>query len=118
MANWEEIRVKVGNAAKKTAKKTEELAHITAKYVKLKALDTKISGKYEELGRYTYKQIKNEVSQAEKISLVISEIDALRAQRSTLKEEIEADKKKRTEEKAEENSEPVAEETDSGETEI
>ncbi len=122
MANWDEIRVKVGNAAKKTAKKTEEIAQITAKYVKLKALDAKLSGKYEELGRYTYKQIKNEVSQAEKISLVITEIDALRVQRKTLKEEIEADKKKRAEakaaEKTENGAEPVAEETDEKDAEI
>ena len=104
MANWNEIRVKVGNAASKAAKKTEEIAHTTAKYVKLKSLDSKISAKFEVLGKLTYKQIKDEESQAERIARVIDEIDSLRAQRKALKEEIEADKQRRAEEKAAEKA--------------
>ena len=100
MANWEEIRVKVGKAANKAAKKTEELAQSTAKHVKLKSLEHKLSSKYEDLGRLTYKQIKDEVSQAEKISRIIEDIDFLRVQIKNLKAEIEEDKKRRAEEKA------------------
>ena len=100
MANWNEIRAKVGNAASKAAKKTEEIAQTTAKYVKLKSLDSKISSKFEVLGKLTYKQIKDEESQAERIARVIDEIDSLRAQRKALKDEIEADKQRRADEKA------------------
>lgn len=115
MANWDEIKVKIGNAANKAIKKTEELADSASKHIKLKAMDGKLSEKYESLGRLTYKQLKSGESQAEKISGVIDEIDSLRVQRKALHDEIEADKKKRAEEKAakaETCTEEAAEETD------
>ncbi len=99
MAEWEKFRETMGSVANKAAKKTEELAQSTAKYIRLKTMDAKLSSKYETLGRLTYKQIKEEVSQAERISRVIEEIDSLRAQRKALKAEIEADKQKRAEER-------------------
>ncbi len=99
MAEWEKFRETVGKAANKAAKKTEEIAQSTAKYIKLKSLDSKLSSKYEELGRLTYKQMKEEVSQAERIARAIDELDTLRAQRRALKAEIEADKQKRAEAK-------------------
>ncbi len=101
MANWEEIRTNVEKTACKAAKKTEELAKSTAKYVKLKSFDSKISSKYEELGRLTYKQIKDEISQADKIAKVMGEIDGLIAKRNALKEEIDAEKERRKAEKEE-----------------
>ena len=100
MANWKEIRTQAGKTANKAIKKTGEIADSASKYVKLKIYDTKLSSKYEELGRLTYKQIKTETSMAERISGVIDEIDTLRIQRKALKEEIEADKRRRAEEKA------------------
>ncbi len=100
MAEWEKFCETMGKAANKAAKKTEELAQGTAKYIRLKSLDSKISVKYEELGRLTYKQIKEDVSQAERISRTIDELDRLRIQRKALKNEIEADQEKRRAEKA------------------
>ena len=100
MANWQEIKGKLGKAAETAVKKTGELADSAAKHVKLKALDGKLSGKYEKLGRLTYKQLKSGESQAEDISKAVEEIDSLRAQRKALSDEIEADKKRRSEAKS------------------
>ena len=100
MANWDNIKVKVGKAASTAAKKTGELADTASKYVKLKAVDVKLSSKYESLGRLTYKQLKNGGSQAQKISEVIEQIDSLNEQRKAIKDEIEAEKQRRAEEKA------------------
>lgn len=99
MANWDEFCDKLGKAANKAVKKTEELADSASKFVKLKALDSKISSKYEELGRLTYKQLKSGESEAEGIAKVIEEIDSLRDRRKALHDEIEADKQRKAEEK-------------------
>ena len=100
MANWNDIKVKVGKAANTAAKKTGEIADTASKYVKLKSVDVKLSSKYESLGRLTYKQLKNGGSQAQSISAVIEEIDALNEQRKAIKAEIEAEKQRRAEAKA------------------
>ena len=98
--NWNEFCDKAGKAANKAVKKAEEIADSASKYVKLKALDSRLASKYEDLGRLTYKQLKSGESEAEKISTVIEDIDSLRERRKALNEEIEADKKRRAEEKA------------------
>lgn len=100
MANWEEIKSKIGRATNKALKKTEELADSASKHIKLKTVDGKLASKYEALGRLTYKQLKCGETQAEKISCVIEEIDSLRVQRKAIADEIEEDKRKRAEEKA------------------
>lgn len=101
MADWDEIKSQIGKAANKAVKKTGEIADIASKQIKLKTYDAKLSSKYESLGRLTYKQIKCGESQAERISNVITEIDDLRVKRSQLADEIEADKVRRAEERAE-----------------
>lgn len=103
MATWKEICTQAEKTANKAIKVTGEIADSASKYVKLKIYDSKLSARYEELGRLTYKQIKTEKSMAEKISGVIDEIDTLRIQRQVLKEDIEEDKRKRAEEKAKSN---------------
>lgn len=95
MANWNEIKSGVGNAANKTLKIAGELADIATLNIKLKAMSVKLSGKFEKLGRLTYKQLKTETSYAEEISTVITEIDNLREDIKTLKNDIEKAKKER-----------------------
>ncbi len=109
MADWNELKTKITDVANKAVKKTGEVVDIASKNVKLKMLDSKISSKYEDLGRLTYKQLKNEVSQAEKIAEVVAEIDTLRADRKALKEEIEAEKQRRAEAKEEAKAQAKAE---------
>ena len=94
MSSFNNFCKNVKKTASKVAKKTGEAADIAAKYVKLHRIDSKLSDRYETLGRLTYKQLKTGESYAEKIALYIQSIDQLRADRKALNEEIEADKAK------------------------
>lgn len=95
MANWNEIKTNVGHAANKTIKVAGELADIAKLNIKLKTMTVKLSGKFEKLGRLTYKQLKTETSYAEEIAVVIADIDQLRADIKALKEKIELAKAER-----------------------
>ncbi|MBP3370530.1 MAG: hypothetical protein J6L85_07235 [Clostridia bacterium] len=99
MANWNEIKTKIEKTTGTVVAKTSEIADIAAKHVRLKAMDAKLSGKYEDLGRYYYKQLKNGQSEEEKITKLVADIEKLIADRKALREEIEADKQRRAEEK-------------------
>ena len=99
MANWNEIKTKINKTAGKLAAKTSEVADTASKHVKLKAMDGKIAKKYEDIGRYYYKQLKDEQTQADKLSELVCDVDKLVADRKALREEIEADKQRRAEEK-------------------
>ena len=99
MADWEKISRNVGRAAGKAVRKTEELADIALKNIKLASCDAKISKLFEKLGRLTYKQLKSGESQAEKISELMLSIDRARAEYAALRREIEEDKKRREEAK-------------------
>ena len=101
MSNWNDIRKQAGKTANKAIKRTGELAENAKKYMKLKVLDAKLSAHYEALGRLTYKQIKNGEQLEEKISESIESIDKLRTEWKALNDEIEADKKRRADEKKE-----------------
>ena len=94
MSEFNNFCKKVKKTASKVAKKTGEAADIAAKYVKLHRIDSKLSSRYEALGRLTYKQLKTGESHAEKIALYIQSIDQLRVDRKALNDEIEADKAK------------------------
>ena len=102
MADWNGIRDTLGRAANKAVQKTGELADTAAKYVKLKSVDSKLSEKFELLGKLTYKQIKNGVSYAEKIATVMEDIDALRERRAAIVAEIEEAKRVKEETEDEE----------------
>jgi hypothetical protein len=95
MANWNDIKSNVGRAANKAFKKAGELADVASLNFKLKSLKAKLSDRYEKLGRLTYKQLKTEISQAEAISEVIAEIDALREEGKELKQKIDEAKKEK-----------------------
>ena len=94
MANWNEIKTSVSSAANKTLKVAGELADSAKLNFKLKTLSAKASGKFEKLGRLTYKQLMSGETQAEKISEVITSIDKLREEEKELKKQIDASKEK------------------------
>ena len=110
MSEFNSFCKKVKKTAIKVVKKTGEAADIAAKYVKLQRIDSKLSDRYEVLGRLTYKQLKTGESHAEKIALYIDSIDKLRADRKALNEEIEVDKAKLK--SSENNVEETAENAD------
>ena len=89
---WKTFAKNLRTKAKKAAKKTGEATDIAVKYVRLHKMDSKLSDRYEALGRLTYKQLKTGESQAEKIALYIESIDKIRADRKALNAEIEADR--------------------------
>ncbi len=121
MSDWNDFYNTVKNVADKAVKKTEEFADIAAKRVRLHRLDSKLSERYETLGKLTYKQLKTGESQAERIAMYIESIDKLRIERKALQEEIEADRVRREAEKASkrvgENIEENKEATDFEESE-
>ena len=92
MSEFNNFCKKVKKTAAKVARKTGEATDIAVKYIRLQRIDSKLSDRYEALGRLTYKQLKTGESYAEKIALYIQSIDQLRIDRKTLNEEIEADK--------------------------
>ena len=100
MSEWNDLCKKVKNVADKAVKKTEELADSAAKHVKLHRIESKLSDRYESLGKLTYKQLKTGESQADRIAAYIESIDKLRAERKALQAEIDADRARREAEKA------------------
>jgi ElaB/YqjD/DUF883 family membrane-anchored ribosome-binding protein len=110
MASWNEIKAKICKTTDKVVAKTGEVADTAAKHVKLKAMDGKLSQKYETLGRIYYKMCKNSEEQTEKVEELVAEIEALIAEKKALKAEIEADKQRRAEaKKAKEEAEAACE---------
>ena len=89
---WKTFAKNLRTKAKKAAKKTGEATDIAVKDVRLHKMDSKLSERYEALGRLTYKQLKTGESQAEKIALYIESIDKIRADRKALNAEIEVDR--------------------------
>ena len=102
MGTWEEIRTGVKVVAKKTAKKTGEVAETASMHLKLARLISKCDEQFEKLGKLTYRQLKSDgVSYAESIAAVIARIDALTLQIAQQKAKIEKAKAQREAEKAE-----------------
>ena len=98
MSSFNEFCSDAKRFANKAAKKTGELAHSASLRLKLEGVKNKLASNYEKLGRLTYKQLKSEETQAEKISEVITAIDTLREREAELRTQIEALKEEKTEE--------------------
>ena len=111
MANWNDIKTNIGNAANKTVKKAGELADTASLHFKYKTSKAKLSEKFEKLGRLTYKQLKAEISYAEALADVIADIDELREEIQELKEKIEEEKQARKQAKAEKKAAKILEDT-------
>jgi flagellar hook-associated protein FlgK len=98
----------VKKATKKAANKTMELADAASLNLKLQGLNVKLSEKFEQLGRLSYKKLEGigEISTDEcgdapaddtvdKIASTVEEINKLYEQISCLKAEIKAQKESR-----------------------
>ena len=94
MSEFDNFCKSVKRAADMAVRKTGEVADITAKRVKLHRIDSKLSERYEVLGKLTYKQLKTGESFAEKIALYMDSIDKLRNERKIVVAEIEAERSK------------------------
>ena len=105
----------VKKATKKAANKTMELADVASLNIKLQALNVKLSEKFEELGRLSYKKLEGigEITDAEgtetaaddvvdKIASTVDEINKLYEEISCLKAEIKSAKEARAQKKTDE----------------
>ena len=92
MSSWNEIKGNIQTFAKKTAKKTEELADTAVFKVKIAAKQNELNTQFKNLGIVVYKKLhaENEEDTAaltEKIAVYISNIDKLTVELATLKAE-------------------------------
>ncbi len=108
MANWDEIRTNVSRAAKKTVNTTQEIASNASMHAKLARLVSKRDEQFARLGQLTYKQLKTDVSYAEEISAVISQIDTYSRQIASQKAKIEKAKAEKVQAKAQKKEEKEA----------
>ncbi len=108
MAKWEELRTSVSRAATQTVKTTGDIAGNASMHVKLARLMSKRDEQFEKLGKLTYKQLKTDMSYAEEIAAIISQIDTLSMQISKQKAQIEEAKAQKVAEKAEKKLEKQA----------
>ena len=105
----------VKKATKKAANKTMELADVASLNIKLQALNVKLSEKFEELGRLSYKKLEGigEITDAEgtetaaddvvdKIATTVEEINKLYEEISCLKAEIKSAKEARAQKRTDE----------------
>ena len=99
MANWNQIKKNLGDAAQKAKKRTGELMDDASMQIKLKTLESKRDQLYEQLGRLTYRQLKTGESQAEKIASTIEGLDDVRAKHREQAELIAKVKRERAEKK-------------------
>ena len=105
MADWKKIRSTVGHAASKAAKKTGEVADLSAMRLKLKLLQGKRDEQYKQLGKLTYRQLKTGESQAEKIASVIEVLDELSVKMQVLVNDIARAKEQYADKKTSEQTE-------------
>ncbi len=89
MGNWDLLKLSAKRVAKNAIKETGEAADIAALHVKLRALEVKRDKGYEMLGRLTYRQLKTEISQAERIAPVINNLDIIRGRIRAVNAEID-----------------------------
>ena len=84
MSSWNEIKGNIQTFAKKTAKKTEELADTAVFKVKIATKQNELNTQFKNLGIVVYKKLHAE---NEKIAVYISNIDKLTIELATLKAE-------------------------------
>ncbi len=114
MGNWEKIRTGIGKVAGKTIRKTEEVAESATMHMKLSSLRKSRDKQFERLGRYTYKQLKTGVSQAEAIAKIVADLDktnsAITKQKALIEEhKAEKERRKLAEQQAEDEMEKFEE---------
>ena len=98
MPTWEEFCNGLKKITNKVIVKTEELADTASLHLKLAQKEANLSELYEEFGKLTYDQIKQENSNEEKAEDLIKKLDTLTAEISVIKTEIQSKKSENKEE--------------------
>ena len=105
MANWNEIKMSIGNFAGKTAAKTRELADTASLKIKIANKEADRDIQYKALGKLTYAKLRNlNVSDpealTENISTTLDKLDTVLKELHDLKAELEARRAAKEAEKA------------------
>lgn len=77
MATWEEFCKSVNKFTNKATAKISDIADTASLRLKLTQTEAKLSEAYEDLGRLTYKQLRNEFEGESKAKEIIAAIDEL-----------------------------------------
>ena len=111
MATFNEFCEKVKNGLKKGFKKVscevEKAADTASLHIKLNTLKTKIAEHFEELGRLTYEQIRNDGAEdtEARVETLVAMIAGKQAEQKAIREELERRKAEREAAKAAEKTE-------------
>ena len=112
---WDEFRKQVKSVAGRTADKINQSADNAALQLKRSSAERKLSAAYEALGKVAYKHFTEENdNDIQKVTGAVEAIDNIQKEIKTLKAQIEA-LKKQSEEKAKEEVNQKAAETESNE---
>lgn len=112
---WDEFRKQVKSVAGRTADKINQSADIAALQLKRSSAERKLSAAYEALGKVAYKHFTEENdNDVQKVTGAVEAVDNIQKEIKTLKAQIEA-LKKQSEEKAKEEVNQKAAETESNE---
>ncbi|MBE6669642.1 MAG: hypothetical protein E7601_05515 [Ruminococcaceae bacterium] len=96
MADWNDIKNDLKKTVSGVGKEITKLGNIGATKLKLNGLKVELAELFEELGRISYKKLRenqNEMVSTEEIAKVITKIDEKRRLISQLEEELEESKK-------------------------
>ncbi|MBO4971516.1 MAG: hypothetical protein J6D45_01755 [Clostridia bacterium] len=96
MADWNDIKNDLKKTVSGVGKEITKLGNIGATKLKLNGLKVELAELFEELGRISYKKLRenqNEIVSTEEIAKVITKIDEKRRLISQLEEELEESKK-------------------------
>lgn len=96
MADWNDIKNDLKKTVSGVGKEITKLGNIGATKLKLNGLKVELAELFEELGRISYKKLRenqNEIVSTEEIAKVITKIDEKRRLISQLEEELEENKK-------------------------
>lgn len=96
MADWNDIKNDLKKTVSGVGKEITKLGNIGATKLKLNGLKVELAELFEELGRISYKKLRenqNEMASTEEIAKVITKIDEKRRLISQLEEELEESKK-------------------------
>ncbi len=107
MSKWNDFKKSVGYYADKTAKKTRELTDTASIKIKIASKEADRDTEFKNLGRATYAKLKNasgedaekltlEISKSiETLDLIMTELEALRAEEKKRKAEKDTEKAKK-----------------------
>ncbi len=92
MSGWEDFKTDATKIASKAALKAGEVADAATARLRIQGIKLRLCEEYEKLGRLVYKSQKENSENPEKSSIIIAQIDKLRAEKKKIENEIKTRK--------------------------